>query len=82
MQPARYGGLQTDYRTLMEVSREVGRACGSTGWVTSLLNACAWFVGMFPAQAQDDVWADTPDARVAGVATPREPRAWSKAGTG
>ncbi|QDN93393.1 acyl-CoA dehydrogenase family protein [Streptomyces sp. RLB3-6] len=71
MQPARYGGLQTDYRTLMEVSREVGRACGSTGWVTSLLNACAWFVGMFPAQAQDDVWADTPDARVAGVATPK-----------
>jgi len=70
MQPARYGGLQTDFRTLLEVSREVGRACGSTAWVTSLLNANSWFVGLFPAKAQDDVWAGTPDARVAGVVTP------------
>ncbi|NGO71882.1 acyl-CoA dehydrogenase family protein [Streptomyces boncukensis] len=70
MQPARYGGLQTDFRTLLEVAREVGRACGSTGWLTSLLNANAWFVGLFPSRAQDDVWADTPHARVAGVVTP------------
>ena len=70
MQPTRYGGLQTDFRTLLEVSSEVGRACGSTAWVTSLLNANAWFVGFFPAQAQDDVWAATPDARIAGVVTP------------
>ncbi|WP_225320831.1 acyl-CoA dehydrogenase family protein [Streptomyces luteolifulvus] len=70
MQPARYGGLQTDFRTLLEVSRTVGYACGSTGWLTSLLNANAWFVGLFPARAQDDVWADHPGARVAGVVTP------------
>jgi alkylation response protein AidB-like acyl-CoA dehydrogenase len=38
--------------------------------VTSLLNANAWFVGLFPVQAQDDVWAGNPDARVAGVVTP------------
>jgi len=70
LQPARYGGLQTDLRTLLEVGLEVGRACGSTGWVASLLNANAWFVGLFPAQAQDDVWAHAPGARVAGVVTP------------
>jgi 3-hydroxy-9,10-secoandrosta-1,3,5(10)-triene-9,17-dione monooxygenase len=70
MQPTRYGGLQTDFRTLLEVSGEVGRACGSTAWVTALLNANAWFVGFFPAQAQDDVWAVTPNARIAGVVTP------------
>jgi 3-hydroxy-9,10-secoandrosta-1,3,5(10)-triene-9,17-dione monooxygenase len=70
MQPARYGGLQTDFRTLLEVGREVGRACGSSAWLTSLLNANAWFVGLFPALAQDDVWADSPGARVAGVVTP------------
>ncbi|MFI9047004.1 acyl-CoA dehydrogenase family protein [Streptomyces sp. NPDC053427] len=70
MRPARYGGLQTDFRTLLDVGREVGRACGSTAWLTSLLNANAWFVGLFPAQAQDDVWAHIPDARVAGVVTP------------
>ncbi|GGO45665.1 acyl-CoA dehydrogenase family protein [Streptomyces lasiicapitis] len=70
MQPARYGGQQADFRSLLEVSREVGRACGSTAWVTALLNANAWFVGLFPARAQDDVWADAPGARVAGVVTP------------
>ena len=70
MQPVRYGGLQTDFRTLLEVSREVGRACGSTAWLTSLLNANAWFVGLFPAQAQDDVWAEDANALVAGVVTP------------
>lgn len=70
MQPARYGGLQTDFRTLLEVSREVGRGCGSSAWVTALLNANGWFVGLFGAQAQDDVWGETPDARVAGSVTP------------
>lgn len=70
MQPARHGGLQTDFRTLLEVSREVGRSCGSTAWVTALLNANAWFVGLFPAKAQDDVWGNASDARVAGVVTP------------
>ncbi|MFJ6724982.1 MULTISPECIES: acyl-CoA dehydrogenase family protein [unclassified Streptomyces] len=68
--PARHGGLQTDFRTVLDVGREIGRACGSTGWVVSLLNANAWFVGLFPARAQDDVWGAAPDARVAGVVTP------------
>jgi alkylation response protein AidB-like acyl-CoA dehydrogenase len=68
--PARYGGLQTDFRTLLEVTREIGRACGSTAWVTSLLNASAWFTGFFPAEAQNDVWGRTPNARIAGVVTP------------
>ncbi|MTD58895.1 acyl-CoA dehydrogenase family protein [Amycolatopsis pithecellobii] len=68
--PARYGGLQTDFRTLLEVSREVGRACGSSAWVTTLLNASGWFAGLFSAEAQDDVWAGNPEARVAGVVTP------------
>lgn len=70
MQPVRHGGQQTDFRTLLEVGSTVGYACGSTGWLTSLLNANAWFVGLFPAPAQDDVWAGAPGARVAGVVTP------------
>ncbi|MFE0019847.1 acyl-CoA dehydrogenase family protein [Amycolatopsis sp. NPDC059021] len=70
LRPARYGGLQTDFRTLLEVSREVGRACGSTSWVTTLLNINSWFAGLFPAQAQDDVWAGTPQSHIAGVITP------------
>ncbi|MFE2182314.1 acyl-CoA dehydrogenase family protein [Streptomyces sp. NPDC059455] len=73
LRPARFGGLQTDTRTSLEVSREVARACGSTAWVTTLLNVCDWYVGQFPAQAQEEVWgggtADL-DTHVAGVLAP------------
>jgi 3-hydroxy-9,10-secoandrosta-1,3,5(10)-triene-9,17-dione monooxygenase len=30
MRPARHGGLETDFRTMLEVSRELARGCGST----------------------------------------------------
>lgn len=70
MQPRRYGGLEVDFRTNLEITRELARGCGSTAWTTSLINICAWFVGMWNEQAQDDVWKENPDARVAGVLAP------------
>ncbi len=70
MVPKRYGGWQTDIRTKLEVSREVAKGCGSTAWVTALMNVCAFFVGCMNEQAQDDVWGATPEARVAGVFNP------------
>ncbi|WP_328609714.1 acyl-CoA dehydrogenase family protein [Amycolatopsis sp. NBC_00345] len=70
LQPARYGGLQTDLRTCLEVSREIARACGSTAWSTTLLNVCSWYAGLFPGQAQDDIWAGDPGTRIAGVLAP------------
>ena len=70
MVPKRYGGWQTDIRTKLEVSREVAKGCGSTAWVTALMNVCAFFVGCMNEQAQDDVWGANPEARVAGVFNP------------
>ncbi|ALL79860.1 oxidoreductase (plasmid) [Pseudonocardia sp. EC080610-09] len=70
MRPTRFGGLQTDFRTKLEVSRELARGCASTAWVTTLMNVCAWFTGLWPEQAQRDVWGENPDARVAGVLAP------------
>ncbi len=40
-----------------------------TPWVATLVNVCAWMVGRFPRQAQDDIWGDGPDALVSGVLT-------------
>jgi len=59
MRPKRYGGLQTDIRTKLEVSRELARGCGSTAWSVSLLNVCTWFAALWPEQAQDDIWRDS-----------------------
>lgn len=70
MRPKRYGGLETDFRTMLEVSRELARGCGSTAWVTSLMNVCSWFTGLWPEQAQDDVWGGKPGNRIAGVLAP------------
>jgi 3-hydroxy-9,10-secoandrosta-1,3,5(10)-triene-9,17-dione monooxygenase len=70
MVPRRFGGLQTDIRTKLEVSRELAKGCGSTAWVTALLNVCAWIASLTSEQCQRDIWADDPDARVAGVFDP------------
>lgn len=71
LQPKRYGGYQTSMRTLVDVSAAVAEADGGTAWVVSLLNSGAWLAGCFPAQAQDDVWADNPSALVSGVFSPQ-----------
>ena len=57
-------------RTMLDVSAAVGEADGGTAWVVTLLNVCAWLVATFPEQAQNDVWADDPDALISGVLAP------------
>jgi alkylation response protein AidB-like acyl-CoA dehydrogenase len=69
-QPKRYGGYETSMRTMLDVSAAVGEADGGTAWVVTLCNVCAWLAGLFPGRAQDDVWADDPDAKVSGVLAP------------
>ncbi len=68
--PKRYGGYETDLRTMLEVSKAIGYADGGTAWVVTLTNVCAWLTGLFPVQAQDDVFGADPDAKVSGVLTP------------
>jgi 3-hydroxy-9,10-secoandrosta-1,3,5(10)-triene-9,17-dione monooxygenase len=70
MRPRRLGGLETDIRTKLEVSRELARGCGSTAWATTLMNVCAFFAGLFPDQAQRDVLESSPGNRIAGVLAP------------
>jgi 3-hydroxy-9,10-secoandrosta-1,3,5(10)-triene-9,17-dione monooxygenase len=70
MVPKRYGGYEGTVKQKLQVSREIAMGCGSTAWVTALQNVCAYFTGKMSKQCQDDVWASTPDARIAGVFTP------------
>src|SRR5688572_22491662 len=70
MVPQRFGGYQTSIRTYIEVMAEVGRGCGSTAWVASLINVCAWLTALFPERAQQDVWGPDRDAWVAGSLAP------------
>ncbi|WP_198654086.1 acyl-CoA dehydrogenase family protein [Nocardia aurea] len=67
--PKRYGGLGTDMRTMLEVSAKLAEGDGSTAWVVTLINVCNWLTSLFPAQAQQEVFAD-PAVKVSGVLNP------------
>ena len=62
--PKRYGGYQMDFGVHYAVSREIGRACGSTAWMASLVFSHAMFIGRFPPEAQEEFWPKNPDAIV------------------
>jgi alkylation response protein AidB-like acyl-CoA dehydrogenase len=70
MVPKRFGGHETDIHTYIEVMEALGRGCGSTSWVASLINVCAWLTSLFPERAQQDVWGGNRDAWVAGSLAP------------
>src|SRR6478752_9499226 len=57
LQPASYGGHEADPVTFLTAVRLIASACGSTGWVASVLGVHPWQLGLFPDQAQQDVWA-------------------------
>ena len=70
LQPARYGGLELDVMTFYDAVRQIAGACGSTGWVASILGVHAWQLALFADQAQADVWADDPDTLVSSSYAP------------
>jgi alkylation response protein AidB-like acyl-CoA dehydrogenase len=69
--PQRYGGHETDVRTIIDVASTLAESCGSTAWVVTLINTVAIAVGMLPEKAQNEVFGADPEARVAGVFSPR-----------
>lgn len=64
--PARYGGFEHDYMLQVDLAAELGRGCGSTAWVHAVVASHSWMHGMFPPEAQDDVWRADPEALIAG----------------
>ena len=67
--PARYGGYEVDFQTQCDVLAELARGCPSTSWVATILSAMSWLVGVFPDEAQDEIFADG-DPRISGVFSP------------
>ncbi|MEV0895589.1 3-hydroxy-9,10-secoandrosta-1,3,5(10)-triene-9,17-dione monooxygenase oxygenase subunit [Actinoplanes sp. NPDC049802] len=60
LQPARFGGHEAHPLDFLTGVREIASACGSTGWVASVIGVHNWQLALFPDRAQQDVWgADT-----------------------
>jgi 3-hydroxy-9,10-secoandrosta-1,3,5(10)-triene-9,17-dione monooxygenase len=70
LQPARFGGLEADPVTFYTAVRMIASACGSTGWVSSVVGEHPWQLALFPAQAQEDVWAADPATRMSSSYAP------------
>ncbi len=64
-QPRRYGGLECENRTIIDIAVQLGRGCGSSAWVFTNLVAHSLVLSMNCVEAQDDVWGDNPEALIA-----------------
>ncbi|QXV58455.1 3-hydroxy-9,10-secoandrosta-1,3,5(10)-triene-9,17-dione monooxygenase oxygenase subunit [Amycolatopsis sp. TNS106] len=70
LQPKTFGGLEADPVSFYTAVKLVASACGSTGWVASILGVHPWHLGLFEAQAQQDVWGDDADVRISSSYAP------------
>jgi 3-hydroxy-9,10-secoandrosta-1,3,5(10)-triene-9,17-dione monooxygenase len=70
LQPARFAGLEAEPVTFLTAVRLIATACGSTGWVASVLGVHAWQLALFPPPAQEEVWGDDPAARMSSSYAP------------
>jgi len=53
-----------------EAVRRLASACGSTGWVSSIIGVHNWHLALFDQHAQDEVWGDDTNVRVSSSYAP------------
>ncbi|MEX5720043.1 acyl-CoA dehydrogenase family protein [Geodermatophilus maliterrae] len=67
--PARYGGHESDARTVMDVLATLAEADGSTAWNAAVWSVGNWIASLFPDGVQDQVF-ERRGARVCAVLSP------------
>jgi len=70
LQPRRYGGHEANPTVFYTAVKMIASACGSTGWVTSVLGVHPWHVGLFAEAAQEEVWRDDLDTLISSSYAP------------
>ena len=64
LQPRRFDGLESDPLDFYTAVRMIASACGSTGWVSSVLGVHPWQVALFHDKAQQAVWGEDTSTRL------------------
>ena len=62
IQPAAFGGFEADFICQIDLTYEIARACGASGWVFAVLSAHAAMIANFSERARQEVWGDDPCA--------------------
>ena len=70
LQPKRYGGLEADPVDFYTAVKEIASACGSTGWISSVLGVHPWQIALFDDQAQQAVWGTDANTRASSSYAP------------
>ena len=58
--PARYGGEQAPFSTILDPVRRMAHGCASSAWTLGFYILHNWMLALFGEQAQDEVYADGP----------------------
>ncbi|BDH59391.1 3-hydroxy-9,10-secoandrosta-1,3,5(10)-triene-9,17-dione monooxygenase oxygenase subunit [Tsukamurella sp. PLM1] len=70
LQPKRYGGFEADPEDFYTAVKMLASACGSTGWVASILGIHPWNIALFDDKAQQEVWGEDQDTLVSSSYAP------------
>ena len=70
LQPKRYDGLESDPIDFYTAVRDIAGACGSTGWVSSVVGVHPWQVALFADEAQQAVWGEDTSTRLSSSYAP------------
>jgi len=70
LQPTRYGGREAHPTVFYRAVASIASACGSTGWVASVLGVHPWHIGLFADEAQRDVWGEDQDTLISSSYAP------------
>lgn len=70
LQPRRFDGLETDPIDFYTAVSMLGSACGSTGWISSVLGVHPWQVALFHDDAQQAVWGEDTSTRLSSSYAP------------
>ncbi|GLX36477.1 acyl-CoA dehydrogenase [Streptomyces roseochromogenus] len=70
LQPRAHGGRAAHPGVFYAAVKEIAKACGSTGWVSSVVGVHPWHVALYDPRAQEEVWGPDRDARICSSYAP------------
>ncbi|KOV67588.1 acyl-CoA dehydrogenase family protein [Streptomyces sp. MMG1121] len=68
--PAAYGGAEGRFTDMTSAVTVVGQGCASAAWAASLSAYAARYGAFLPLEGQAEIWADGPNALMAGALMP------------
>ncbi len=70
LQPRRFDGFESSPIDFYTAVRDIASACGSTGWVSSVVGVHPWQVALFADEAQQAVWGEDTNTRLSSSYAP------------